>query len=127
MKSTTARPSDILHRDHPDFSLVLGGPLFQLLRRTHLTDDALLLLRQRILFISLFCWLPLLALSALERTMLGGKVAMPFLWDVEVHVRFLVVVPLFIAAEMVVHRRMRPLVQQFLERNVIPVEAMAQV
>lgn len=126
MKPTTARPSDILHRDHPDFSLVLGGPLFQLLRRTHLTDDALLLLRQRILFISLFCWLPLLALSALESTIQGGKVAMPFLWDVEVHVRFLVVVPLFIAAEMVVHRRMRPLVQQFLERNVIPFDAMEQ-
>jgi hypothetical protein len=126
MKPTPKRPSDILHRDHPDFSLVLGGPLFQLLRRTHLTDDALLLLRQRILSISLFCWLPLLALSALESTMTGGNVAIPFLWDVEVHVRFLVVVPLFIAAEMVVHRRMRPLVQQFLERNVIPVEAMAQ-
>ena len=26
-----------------DFSLVLGGPLYQLLRRTHLTDDALTL------------------------------------------------------------------------------------
>ena len=26
----------------PDFSLVLGGPLFQLLRRAHLADDALM-------------------------------------------------------------------------------------
>ena len=26
----------------PDFSLVLGGPLFQLLRRAHLSDDCLL-------------------------------------------------------------------------------------
>ena len=53
MKPNTARPSDILHRDQPDFSLVLGGPLFQLLRRAHLSDDALVLLRQRILVISL--------------------------------------------------------------------------
>ena len=120
--NTTTKPSDILHRDHPDFSLVLGGPLYQLLRRTHLADDALSMLRQRILFISLFCWLPLLALSALESKIVGRNVAMPFLWDIEVHVRFLVVVPLFIAAEMVVHRRLRPLVQQFLERNIIPVE-----
>jgi len=124
--NTTTRPSDILHRDHPDFSLVLGGPLYQLLRRTHLADDSLSLLRQRILFISFFCWLPLLALSLLESKVVGTNVAMPFLWDAEVHVRFLVVVPLLIAAEMVVHRRMRPLVQQFLERNVIPVEKMEQ-
>jgi hypothetical protein len=126
MKSTPKKPTEVLLQDSHDFSLVLGGPLFQLLRRTHLADDALLLLRQRILVISLFCWLPLLALSAVEGTMLGGTVAMPFLFDVEVHVRFLVVVPLLIAAEMVVHRRMRPLVQQFLERNVIPAEAMAR-
>jgi hypothetical protein len=38
-----------------DFSLVLGGPLFQLSRRAHLTDDALNLVRQRIIVISLLC------------------------------------------------------------------------
>jgi len=47
----------------PDFSLVLGGPLFQLLRRAHLSDDALMLVRQRILVIALLAWLPLLVLS----------------------------------------------------------------
>jgi hypothetical protein len=126
MKSSSVKPTEVLLQDSHDFSLVLGGPLFQLLRRSHLADDTLMLLRQRILVISLFCWLPLLALSALENTIMGGKVSMPFLWDVEVQVRFLVVVPLLIVAEMVVHRRMRPLVQQFLERNVIPADAMAQ-
>jgi hypothetical protein len=126
MKSTDAELKETLNRDPLDFSLVLGGPLFQLLRRTHLADDALLLLRQRILFISLFCWLPLLVLSALENNALGGSVAVPFLLDVEVHVRFLVVVPLFILAEMVVHQRMRPLLHQFLERQLIPAEAMEQ-
>jgi hypothetical protein len=50
----------------------------------------------------------------------------PFLFDIEVHVRFLVVLPLLIVAELVVHRRMRPLLQQFLERNLIPENAMAR-
>ena len=49
-----------------DFSLVLGGPLFQLLRRAHLSDDALTQVRQRIIVIALFAWLPLLVLSALQ-------------------------------------------------------------
>jgi len=126
MKSTNSDPDETRNRHHPDFSLVLGGPLFQLLRRAHLTDDAMLLLRQRILVISLFCWLPLLALAVLEKKALGESVAIPFLLDVEVHVRFLIVIPLLILAEMVVHRRMRPLVQQFLERQLIPAEAMAR-
>jgi hypothetical protein len=108
----------------PDFSLVLGGPLFQLLRRTHLADDALLLVRQRIVVIALLAWLPLLVLSALEGNLWGGSTSVPFLLDIEVHVRFLVSLPLLVLAELVVHRRMRPLLQQFVERNLVPESAM---
>ncbi len=110
----------------PDFSLVLGGPLFQLLRRAHLSDDALLLVRQRVIVIVLLAWLPLLLLSALEGNLWGGSTVVPFLFDIEVHIRFLVALPLLILAEIVVHRRMRPLLQQFLERNLIPENAMTR-
>lgn len=73
-------------QNHPqNFSLVLGGPLFQLLRRSHLTDDALGLLKQRIIAISLFCWLPLLVLSALGGNLLGRSTTVPFLLDVSLH------------------------------------------
>ncbi len=78
MKSPTPVPSDSLLRDPQDFSLVLGGPLFQLLRRAHLSDDALTLVRQRIIVLSLLAWLPLLVLSALEGQALGGSAAVPF-------------------------------------------------
>ena len=40
--------------DAADFSLVLGGPLFQLFRRAHLTGDGLQLLHRRIVVIALF-------------------------------------------------------------------------
>jgi hypothetical protein len=103
-----------------DFSLVLGGPLFQLLRRSHLSGDALELLKQRIVVISLFAWLPLLILSALGGQALGGNAAVPFLRDLEVHIKFLVIIPLLIVSELVVHQRMRFVVKQFLERNLIP-------
>ena len=62
MKTHEACTSDGLLRNPADFSLVLGGPLFQLLRRAHLSDDALLLVRQRIVVIALLVWLPLLVL-----------------------------------------------------------------
>jgi len=109
-----------------DFSLVLGGPLFQLLRRSHLSGDALELVRQRIIVISLFAWLPLLALSALEGQLLGGRVAVPFLLDLEVHIKFLFVMPLLIAAELVVHERMRSVLKVFRERNLIPESDMSR-
>lgn len=106
--------------DPYDFSIVLGGPLYQMLRRAHLAGDALELLRVRIVAITAFAWLPLLVLSALGGRAWGGAVAVPFVHDVEVHARFLVALPLLVLAELVVHRRMRPLVRQFLERGLVP-------
>ncbi len=128
MNPRASIPADdsTLSRRPPDFSLVLGGPLFQLLRRAHLADDALMLVRQRVLVIALVAWLPLLLLTALEGQLWGGGVTMPLLWDLEVHIRFLVALPLLIIAELVVHQRMRPLLLQFRERNLIPENAMAR-
>jgi hypothetical protein len=106
--------------ERQDFSLVLGGPLFQLLRRMHVSGDALELVRQRIVVIVLIVWLPLLALSVLKGQAWGGSAAVPFLFDLEVQIRFLVALPLLIVAELVVHQRIRLVVRQFLERNLIP-------
>jgi hypothetical protein len=117
---------DSFLREARDFSLVLGGPIFQLLRRAHLTDDALGLLHKRIVVFLLFSWLPLLALSALEGKVLGGGVAVPFLLDLEVHIRFLVAIPFLIVAELVVHQRMRFVGKEFLERNLIPENAITR-
>jgi hypothetical protein len=103
-----------------DFSLVLGGPLFQLLRRVHLSGNALELLRQRILVLLSIIWLPLLALSKLEGQLWGGRADVAFLWDIEVNSRFLVAAPLLFVAELIVHQHMRLVVRQFLDRNLIP-------
>ena len=82
MRARTAAAGDERVQDSGDFSLVLGGPLFQLLRRAHLSGDALTLHRRRIAVITLVCWLPLLLLSAIDGQLLGGGAAVPFLLDV---------------------------------------------
>ena len=114
--------ADAVMNDAQNFSLILGGPLYQLLRRVHLSDDALLMLRQRVVVIALLAWLPLLILSAVQGHLWGNSVAVPFLFDLEVHIRFLVVVPLLVIAELVVHQRLHPIANAFLERNLIPEE-----
>src|SRR5271169_1339971 len=102
-----------------DFSLVLGGPVFQLCRRAHLSGDALELLHRRVMVSTLFAWLPLLFLSVLDGRAFGGGLKIPFLYDVEAHVRFLIALPVLIIAELVVHNRVSPLVRRFVERGIV--------
>jgi hypothetical protein len=101
-----------------DFSLVQGGPIFQLFLRTYLEGNHLELLRRRIVIITVFVWLPLLLLSAFTSPP-GGAARLSFLRDVEVHARFLVALPVLIGAELLVHFRIRPVVRRFVERRIV--------
>ena len=96
----TARSGNPQSAQADDFSLVLGGPLFQLFRRMHLTGNALELVRRRIVVIALVAWLPLLVLSIVDGKAVGTAVKLPFLYDIDAHVRFLIALPLLIAAEL---------------------------
>lgn len=106
-----------------DFSLVLGGPLFQLLVRSGLATSTLDLVKRRIVFFVLFTWLPLLLLSLVDGKTWGG-VGLPFLYDIEMQVRFLVALPLLIAAELLVHQRIRLVIGQFIDRDIITKEVL---
>src|SRR5439155_14266769 len=108
-------------QEPPDFSLVLGGPLYQMLRRAHLTGPALELLRRRIVISVLLCWVPLAVLSLAQVHFLGGA-KLSFFRDIETHVRLLVSLPVLIPAEMIVHQCIRPVVKSFIERRVVTPE-----
>src|SRR4030095_10945430 len=93
--------------DPGEFSLVLGGPLYQLLLRSRLTGDAAQLLTRRIIVLALVAWVSLLLLSIPARSGWGAPVELPFLRDLEIHIRLLLALPLLILAELVVHQRTR--------------------
>jgi hypothetical protein len=103
----------------PEFSVVVGGPLFQIYRRLHLSDGALHWIARRIIALSLFTWAPLLGLSILGGTAWSG-VREPFLLDADVHARLLVALPLLIGSELFVHKRMRITVREFVARGIVP-------
>ena len=103
----------------PDFSLVLGGPLFQFFKRTYLSGDALELLNRRVVFVSALAWLPLLVFSAIEGHAQSGNLKIPFLHDVEAHARFLIALPALMIAEVTVHLRLSPIVRQFVARRIV--------
>jgi len=127
MASTQQNPprSVSLHTVEPnfleepnDFSLVLGGPIFQFFRRSHLAGEGLELLHRRLLMITAVAWLPLLLLAALGRSA-GNLGRLSFLHDVEVHIRFLIALPVLIAAELIVHSRLRVVVRNFVDRSLV--------
>jgi hypothetical protein len=106
-----------------DPSLVLGGPLYQLLLRCRLVTPSLELVPRRIVAFALITWLPLAVLAAVGGHLLYG-IGVPFLFDLDVHVKFLISLPLLIGAELLVHRRVRAAVSQFLDRGLIAPEDM---
>jgi hypothetical protein len=106
--------------ENDDFSLILGGPLYQLFCRAHLCGRGLEQLHRRVVILCVLAWFPLFLFSVLEGNAWGTSVRVPFLMDIEVYARFLVGMPLLVLAELVIHERMRPVVSQFFERELVP-------
>lgn len=109
------------YEDPLDFSLVQGGPLFQMLLRAGLVRPSMDLAARRIIVISMTAWLPLFALTLLSGNAVGG-VTVPFILDVGLHARFLLSLPLLVAAEVVVHERIKGVIRQFLDRGIVAPE-----
>ena len=108
-----------------EFSLTSGGLLYRLLLSLRLVKPPMEYLRRRVVVVTAVAWLPLLVLSAIAGTAVGG-VDVPFLYDISTHARFLVALPLLLFAEVVVHRDMQPIVGQFLVRGIVPPDAEPQ-
>lgn len=109
--------SNPLEEPH-DFSLVLGGPTYQFFLKSHLAGAALENLYRRVIVLTLLAWLPLLLITTLSPSAHNvGRLS--FLHDVEVHVRFLIAIPVLVGAELIVHSRIRLVVQRFVERRIV--------
>lgn len=120
MSRATPNVDALRKLESADFSLVFGGPLFQLWRRARLSDHEGKLSHRRAIAAVLLAWVPLFLLSIAEGRAWGRSVDLVFLKDLELNARLLVALPLLILAELVVHRRMRLVVRQFVEDGLIP-------
>jgi hypothetical protein len=78
------------------------------------------LLPRRVIVTLLLAWVPLLALSIAEGHAWGDNVSLTFLEDLETQARLLLALPILIFLEPLIYQRMRPVVSQFLVRNLIP-------
>lgn len=102
-----------------DFSIVLGGPLYQCWLRTRMVRPPVDLARRRVLAITALAWLPAALLALAEGRFLPGTADVPFVHDIETHVKLLLALPALVIAETVVHFRLTPAVRAFHDRGLV--------
>jgi hypothetical protein len=83
---------------HRRFLITEGAPSHRLEVRLGLVQAGPAGLLRRLSFCILATWIPLLVLSALQGNAIGHLVTMPFIGDLAAHARFLLAVPLLLAA-----------------------------
>jgi hypothetical protein len=103
-----------------DFSLVMGGPIYDFLLGRGLLRFALPNLARRILLIVALTWLPLLVLSLKDGLAFGHRVTIPFLADFSMYGRFLLGLPLLLIAEVVIDPSIRTVVGEFVDARLVP-------
>jgi hypothetical protein len=100
-----------------NFSLVSGGPAYRALRRVGLFAPRHNT-RRVVVWLALI-WLPLLILSSIEGMAWGNKVKIPLIHDYSIYCRFLIALPLLIAAESVIDPFIRRAVSTFHSSGII--------
>jgi hypothetical protein len=87
------------HTKHPLLFLTEGGPTYRIEKRLGLIREQSPRVVRRALLSIFLTWVPLLVLCLLQGTAFGHTVAIPFLRDYSAYSRFLVALPLLLAAE----------------------------
>jgi hypothetical protein len=101
-----------------NFSLVVGGPFYAMLRRLNLVEPATKI-RGRIAVLFTLTWVPLACLAAQHGALFGHNVRLPLLYDFSIYGRFFVGLPLFIVAEVVIDPKIRAVVSTFEKSGLI--------
>jgi hypothetical protein len=101
------------------FLLMEGGPLYNIQRRAGLIKKNAPLTIRKAGFFALLTWVPLLVLSALQGAAFGHAVPVPLLRDFSAYTRFLLAIPLLIAAEIILGPMIAEAAEHFITSGVI--------
>lgn len=79
------------------------------------------LYKYRIVIVCLFAWLPLFVLSIFDGVLITGA-KVPFIYDLDAHIRFLISLALLLYADEVTNAALDRVVKQFVNCNIIELE-----
>jgi hypothetical protein len=103
-----------------NFSIVVGGPVYDILLRFHLIRQTLPNVWRRIVALMGISWMPLLLLSLREGVAFGHQVRIPFLYDMTMYGRLLVGLPLLLYAELWIDPAIRQGLSEFVDARLVP-------
>jgi len=103
-----------------NFSIVMGGPVYDLLLRSRPLLRTPPIVSRRIVALVAVTWFPLLVLSLSEGLAFGHRVRIPFLYDFAMYGRFLLGLPLLLYAEVVIDPAIRQSVAEFVDARLVP-------
>jgi hypothetical protein len=101
-------------------SIASGGIIFRAFRLVGGTDAASVRPIRCLLLLLLLAWLPLAVLTALDGTLVGTAVDVPFMRDPAVQARLLVTLPLLLIGEAMVSRVAQLSLTMIRERGLVP-------
>jgi hypothetical protein len=110
---------DVSDNHDTSFSLVQGGPPFRIQQKLGLIPGRGLGVPRRMIFFMLLTWVPIMVWATVNERVWAGVVAEPLLQHFGVHVRCLVAIPLFIAAEAVAEAIGQRLIPYFISSGLV--------
>ncbi len=102
-----------------DFSIIRGGLLDRILIFLRISRRNQFSPIRKIIFFVAITWLPLLILTAIDGLLWTDAVDIPFVWEFASHIRFLVVIPLFVIAESIIDQRVEHSLSQFTRSGLV--------
>lgn len=102
-----------------DFLIARGGPFYELQARLRLLHEHNLAAGRRALLFAAVAWLTLALLSLAQGTALGTIDQRPFLLDFSAYARFLLAIAVFVLMEPIAERRLRQLIEHFVDSGLI--------
>jgi hypothetical protein len=103
---------------HP-LLLMEGGPLYRIERRLGLAKSNSPRIIRRAFLLVAITWVPMLILCLLQGIAAGNNVAVPFLKDYSAYTRFLLALPLFLAAETILGPRIAEAAAHFVRSGLV--------
>src|SRR5215467_15760433 len=113
--ATEKEPDPIIH----NFSLFIGGPVYDFFLRTGLVRLGLPNILRRVVALFVLTWVPLLVLSLRDGLAYGHRVQVPLLYDFWTYGRFVLCLPLLILAEVVIEGAVHLAVNEFVKSGLI--------
>ncbi len=84
------------------FRLSTGGLVYRLLKLLHIQQPDNYSFKRRHIALITLCWLPLLLFTAIEGNLFNTSIDSPFIYDLTPYVRYLIVLPLLINADVII-------------------------